>query len=43
MTTTTFRTAAFALAALLSAPLAHAEETSSGEVALFLTIEKQPG
>lgn len=43
MTMTTFRTAAFALAALLSAPLAHAEENTSGEVAVFLTIETQPG
>lgn len=43
MTTTKFRTATFALVALLSAPLAYAEETPSGEVAVFLTIETQPG
>lgn len=41
--TTTFKAAAFALAALLSTPMAHSEETSSSEVALFLTIETQPG
>lgn len=42
MTTTTVRAAAIALAALLSAPLAQADEASSGEVAVFLTIETQP-
>lgn len=41
--TTTFKTTAFALVALLSTPLAFAEEANSGEVALFLTIETQPG
>lgn len=43
MTTPTVKSAAIALAALLIAPLAQAEETPSGEVALFLTIETQPG
>ncbi len=41
--TTTLKTAAFALAVLLSTPLAHAEGNYSGEVAVFLTIETQPG
>jgi quinol monooxygenase YgiN len=41
--TTTFKTMAFALAALFCASVVHAEETTSGEVALFLKIETQPG
>ncbi len=41
--TTTLKRAAFALAALLGGPVAHAEDMPSGEVALFLTIETQPG
>lgn len=43
MNTTIRNTAALTLAALLCTPMAIAEEVPSGEVALFLTIETQPG
>ncbi|NRB00651.1 MAG: hypothetical protein HRU32_12660 [Rhodobacteraceae bacterium] len=41
MTKTPLTTAALTLAAVLCAPQVHAEQ--KGEVALFLTIETQPG
>ncbi|MEL6645903.1 MAG: antibiotic biosynthesis monooxygenase [Pseudomonadota bacterium] len=41
--TTPIKAAILALAALLIAPLAHADEPAPGEVAVFLTIETQPG
>lgn len=43
MTKATLKAIAVTLATLIGAPATHAEDTSTGEVALFLTIETQPG
>jgi quinol monooxygenase YgiN len=43
MTKTIQKVTTFALATLICASLGHAEDVPSGEVALFLTIETQPG